>query len=48
MQRKTGVLIFTHGPRLKEGNEIFLNCRPGFLPTLATSVVNRPRSQALT
>ena len=24
MQRKTGVLIFTHGPRLKEGNEIMV------------------------
>jgi len=24
MQRKTGVLIFTHGSRLKEGNEIML------------------------
>ena len=25
MQRKTGVLIFTHGSRLKEGNEIMVN-----------------------
>ena len=24
MQRKTGVLIFTHGSRLKEGNEIMV------------------------
>ena len=27
MQRKTGVLIFTHGSRLKDGNEIMVKLR---------------------